>query len=357
MRLSWIFPRPILAAVVATVVAACGAASASPSFDGFTPAPSPRASASNLTDVDASHSPSPGVGSAPPSPSSTAADSRISRVKVGEAVSPRWFASDGKSLWVHEPTSLVRVDLATSAVTGTVPLTWMEYGYDTTGAGSIWQTDNENDLLVRIDPVAEKVINSMPVAAAPAGVAVTEGSVWVANEHNGSVQRIDPKTNKVLATIPVGPIASNGPQIMTAGPDGVWVGIQATGENVRVDAATNQVGLRVRLDGPVASDGEDVWIGVLQGSDGFSQAVRIDPFTGKVITTVRLDAHDIGGLAVGLGSVWVNAVPGLLRIDPGTGRIVGRFDLDDDYGNVVVAGGAVWVAADDQPYVWRISPD
>ena len=37
---------------------------------------------------------------------------------------------------------------------------------------------------------------------------------------------------------------------MTAGPGGVWVGIQHTGEVVRVDAATNKVGLRVPLGRP-----------------------------------------------------------------------------------------------------------
>ena len=112
----------------------------------------------------------------------------------------------------------MRVDLVSSAVTGAVLLNWMDYGYDTTGAGSVWQTDNENDVLVRIDPATGKVVTRLPVAAAPAGVVVTEGSVWVANEHNGSVQRIDPKTNKVVATITVGPVAPNGPQIMRAGP-------------------------------------------------------------------------------------------------------------------------------------------
>ena len=232
----------------------------------------------------------------------------------------------------------------------------MEYGYDTTGAGSVWQTDNENDVLVRIDPVTGKVVTRIPVAAAPAGVAVTAGSVWVANEHNGSVQRIDPTTNRVVATIPVGPIAPAGPQIMSAGPGGVWVGIQHTGENVRVDAATNKVGLRVPLDGPVASDGKQVWIGVDTGEDGPSFVVRIDPISGTAITTVPLDTKGISGIAVGLGSVWASSGGGLTRIDPATGRIVGHLDLGGDGGNVVVAGGAVWVAADGHQYVLRISP-
>ena len=93
-----------------------------------------------------------------------------------------------------------------------------------------------------------------------------------------------------------------------------------------------------------------------QGPNGLPQVVRIDPDSGKVITAVDLDrTSGISGLAVGLGSVWVTT-GGLTRIDPATGRIVGRLDLGGDCGNVIVAGGAVWVTADGQPYVLRISP-
>jgi len=278
-----------------------------------------------------------------------------SRTQVGDPVGPRWFAADDTSLWVHEPTSLVRVDLATSAVTGTVPLNWMDYGYDTTGLGSVWETDFENNVLVRVDPVTDTMIATIPVGSAPEGVAVTDGSVWVAEEHDGAVTRLDPATYGVIATIPVGTAGSAGPQIMTAGPGGVWVDIQNIAAVARIDAATNQVGLVVPLEGYVASDGEEVWIEVDAGSNGLSQVVRIDPVSGKVITTVDLDTQGICGMAVGLGSVWV-ANGGLTRIDEATGRIVGHLDTGGDCGNVVVAGGAVWVTADGQPYVLRISP-
>ncbi len=340
--------------IVAISVGACAATPTSPPSSALAPAASASVAATSSTVVV--ESPAASTSAAPSPSASIPAGAQIDgRIQVGEPVAPRWFAADDTSLWVHQPTSLVRVDLATSAVTGQIPLPWMEYGYDTTGAGSVWQTDNESDVLVRIDPFTRKVVTRIPVAAAPAGVAVTQGSVWVANEHNGSVQRVDPATNRVVATIPVGPIAPNGPQIMTAGPGGVWVGLQSTGENVRVDAATNKVGLRVPLDGPVASDGKQVWIGVDAGPNGPSKVVRIDPVSGKVITSVDLDTQGTCGLAVGLGSVWV-ADGGLTRIDPETGRIVGHLDLGGDCGNVVVAGGAVWVTADGQPYVLRISP-
>ncbi len=290
------------------------------------------------------------------SPSYPAGAKIDGRIQVGEPVAPRWFAADDTSLWVHEPTSLVRVDLATSAVTGQVDTGRMEYGYAATGAGSVWQTDYEHNAVLRIDPASGKVLAKIPVGLQPLGVVVTAGSVWVANEHSGSVTRIDPATNKVVATIPINSPDSAGPQIMTAGPGGVWVDVDNMGSVVRIDAATNKVGLVVPLNGWVASDGEQVWIADDAGIDGLAQAIRIDPDSGKVITAVDLE-QDPGecGLAVGLGSVWV-ATGGLTRIDPATGRIVGRLDLGGDCGNVVVAGGAVWVTADGQPYVVRISP-
>src|SRR4029077_6549098 len=93
-------------------------------------------------------------------------------------------------------------------------------------------------------------------------------------------------------------------------------------ENVRIDAATNTVGLRVPLDGPVASDGTQVWIGADEGN-GRAAVVRVDPATGKAITTVELETGDPCGMAVGLGSVWV-ADGGLARIEGGGGRTLGR---------------------------------
>ena len=247
MRRPFVAGRAVITVMIAIVAGACAATPTSPS-------------ATSPTAIVESPSASAAAG-AQPSPSFPAGAKIDGRIQVGEPVAPRWFAADDTSLWVHEPTSMVRVDLATSAVTGEILLPYMEYGYDTTGAGSIWQTDNEGDHVLRIDPVLGKVVKSIPVGSAPAGVAVTAGSVWVADEHSGAVTRIDPTTNKVLATIPVGPVAPNGPQIMSAGPGGVWVGIQHTGENVRVDPRPTRWPA-VPLDGPVASDGKQVWIGV-----------------------------------------------------------------------------------------------
>ncbi len=319
-----------------------------------TPAASASVSATSSTDV---------VGS-PPSSTSAASSSSASipsgaqidsRIQVGEPVAPRWFASDGRSLWVHEPSSLVRLDLATSAITDRIPLDGLDYGYATTGAGALWQTDFGRDVVLRIEPVADRVVASIPVGSAPEGVAVTADAVWVADHHDGAVTRVDPKTNRVVATIPIGPAGEDGPLTMTAGPDGVWVDVPNMGSVVRIDPATNRVGRIVPLDGPVASDGAEAWIGVGAGPNGLPEVVRIDPVSGKIITAVDLDTSGIQGLAVGLGSVWVTTDSGLFRIDPATGRVIGRLDLAGDGGDVIVAGGSVWVTAEGQPYVLQIS--
>jgi streptogramin lyase len=280
----------------------------------------------------------------------------VSRIFVGSSVSPNWFASDDQSLWVHQPTSLVRVDLATSAVTGTVPMGYQQYGYDAAGAGYVWQTDYDRDTLMKIDPEADKVVATIPFASgsAPTGVAVTDGSVWVADEHIGAVTRLDPATDTVIATIPVGPTGSAGPQILTIGPGGVWADIQNSQSVVQVDAATNTAGVRVPHEGFVASDGTQVWIAVDGDPGGKSQVMRIDPVSGKVKTTVAVDAPGVVGLAVGLGSVWVSG-NGLTQIDAATGNVVQHLDTGGDNGNLVVAGGSVWIATDRQPYVDRIA--
>ena len=268
MRYPSLVVRASVAFMVAISVGACAATPTSPSPRETAPAASASVSATSSTDVMESPSAigecgsvvvcvNPGRGDRSTAGSRSATGrTALVRCRRPVALGPR----------AHEPGARGPGDVRRH---GTVPLNWMEYGYVTTGAGSVWQTDYDNDALVRIDPVTGKVVASIPVGSAPEGVAVTAGSVWVANEHNGSVQRVDPATNRVVATIPVGPIAPNGPQIMTAGPGGVWVGIQHTGEVVRVDAATNKVGLRVPLDGPVASDGKEVWIGVDAGRTGW----------------------------------------------------------------------------------------
>ncbi len=173
MRYPSVAARAIITVAVATSVIAGAVTAASPALGQTAPAASAGIAATRSTEVAESPSASAGVG--PEASGSIPPGAQIDgRVDVGDPVSPRWFTSDGQSLWVHELTGLVRVDMATSAITGQVPM-YQEYGYATTGAGAVWQTDYAQDVLLRIDPVADKVVASIPVGLQPEGVAVTEG--------------------------------------------------------------------------------------------------------------------------------------------------------------------------------------
>jgi streptogramin lyase len=340
--------------LVATRILTLAVTMASPSLGQTVPAASPGGSASPSSEV--AESPSTGASPSSSVPVPAIPQLVVTRIPVGSSVSPNWFAADDQSLWVHQPTSLVRVDQATSLVTGQVPLGYQQYGYDAAGAGYVWQTDYDRDALYKIDPVSLKVVATIPfpVGSAPTGIAVADGSVWVADEHIGAVTRLDPTTDTVIATIPVGPAGSAGPQILTVGPGGVWVDIQNSQSVVQVDATTNTAGVRVPHEGFVASDGTQVWIAVDGGPGGPSPVMRIDPVSGKVMTTVAVDAPGAVGLAVGLGSVWVSG-NGLTQIDAATGTVVQHLDTGGDNGNLVVAGGSVWIATDSQQYVDRIA--
>src|SRR4051812_8610173 len=170
MRSPSLMPRAIATVAVATSVVALVLTSASPALGQTAPAASLGPSAAPST--EGSVSPSASAGACTTSSASTPARALVaSRVQVGDPVAPRWFASDGQSLWVHEPTSLVRLDMATSAITGQVPM-YVDYGYDASGEGAVWQTDFGHDALLRIDPVAAKLVTSIPLGSdtAPEGV-------------------------------------------------------------------------------------------------------------------------------------------------------------------------------------------
>jgi YVTN family beta-propeller protein len=304
----------------------------------------------------------PSLPTASPTPSlpgvvSPSAGARFAgTVAIGDPIAPRWLVTDGHTLWAHQLQALVGIDLATSALTGTIPIRGgSDYGYATFADGAIWQTDFDRDVVLRIDPASGAVVATITVGQAPEGVAATPGAIWVADLHGGTITRIDPVTNKVVATIPVGPVDTGGPNTMTAGPNGVYVQVGNIASVVHIDPATNKVGFTVPLDGPVASDGVDVWVGANGGPNG-PRVVRIDPASGKILTDVSIDSPSdgIGSVAVGLGSVWVTAGPWLYRIDPNTGSVVGRIACDG--GDVIVAGDSVWVSAEGQPYVQRFVP-
>src|SRR4029453_6220626 len=103
---------------------------------------------------------------------------------------------------------------------------------------SVFVTSTEKNVLTRVDPQTNLVVETIAVGKRPRFLAIGEGSVWTLNQEDGSISRVDLKTNKVVATIEAG-IPGGGGEI-AVGEGSVW----ATSFEfpiTRIDPSTNTV--------------------------------------------------------------------------------------------------------------------
>lgn len=104
---------------------------------------------------------------------------------------------------------------------------------------------------------------------------------------------------------------------------------------------------RIEIDGDWLSAGAgSIWL------SGANEIYRIDPQTGHTTSTINVPDVPCEASDFGLGHLWsaVCGVPGLVKIDPSTDRIVGkaRLDLPDlgNEGSIGVGAGGVWLVVD-----------
>ena len=226
------------------------------------------------------------------------------------------------------------------------------------GDGAVWLTYSSNDAVLRIDPSTDKVTATIPIRAEPAGIATTPGAVWVADLSGPSVSRIDPATNRVVATIRVGPVLACCAEHMsvTVGAGRLWVAVPNADEIVGIDPTTNHIVARLKVPyspcAYLAADQRDVWSAGGACADTVGQ---IDLRRKKLVAEVS-EPHAVG-LALAFGSVWAAVIDSadLDRIDPRTGRLIGRLHVGGDPVRLGVGFGSIWVN-DDNGRVLRIQP-
>jgi streptogramin lyase len=90
------------------------------------------------------------------------------------------------------------------------------------GYGVIWVACALDDSVTRIDPSSGSTV-TIPVGDGPVAVAVGAGAVWVANGAGRSISRIDPSKKKVVSTIEV----RTAPAGIAVADGMVWVTAQA----------------------------------------------------------------------------------------------------------------------------------
>jgi len=178
------------------------------------------------------------------------------------------LAAEGRTAWVatNIPQGLARIDYdrtsAESRIVRAVPLPRAPAAI-AVGSGSVWATDNEHNLVRRIDPDSGRTIRKIRTGNDPVAIAAGLDAVWVTNRGDGSLSRIDPRTNSVIRAISVGdsPVA-------------------------------------------VAIDESSVWV----ANAGDRSVAQIDPRKNEVVKTIAVE-HRPQSLAVAGGAIWVTLRP------------------------------------------------
>ena len=191
-------------------------------------------------------------------------------------------------------------------------------------------------------PVTRVVATSSQVDA----IAVTRRAVWLAV--GGLVLRVDPATGRALV---VPGVEAAAPVVdLAAGAGAVWAVTSGAGL-LRIDPRSAR--LTASLPGPVsavAAGAGGVWAVCCQGRIRPGRVTRLDPASGRVIAAVGLPGRPLA-VGAGPGGVWVRGAEGWLwRVDPAGDRQAGAIRLPtvpgaaELGGEVVVAGGVVWVS-------------
>jgi YVTN family beta-propeller protein len=169
---------------------------------------------------------------------------RLAGRPVVTGASPQSLAVGGGSLWVanHDALTVTPIDQASGKVVAQIPVP-SEPHRVAYGAGAAWVGNWHDNSVSRIDPHTNRVVGSpIPIGSHHAGnLAAGAGDLWVTSDYraNGAAEdvvvvvvvvRIDPQANRAVETIAVG-----GHPIDVAATQGaVWVSVANPGRLLRI---------------------------------------------------------------------------------------------------------------------------
>jgi ABC-type transport system substrate-binding protein/class 3 adenylate cyclase/DNA-binding beta-propeller fold protein YncE len=218
------------------------------------------------------------------------------------------------------------------------------------GAGSVWATVRDRGRIVRIDPRAHIVIDTIPLhARAPTGIAVGGGDVWVTDGGGGSVFWVNPDDTGAVQRIRVG----QGPGPIAFGAGAAWVINTVDATLQRVDASSFKASSPVAVGGSpsaVAFGGGWVWV----TDSGSSTVVKVDPKTLRIVGRSRIGNNPVA-IAYGGGKLWVaNADDGTVTRLDGTTQQQQLIPVGRRPSGLSYADGIIWVTT--AAGVTRIDP-
>jgi DNA-binding beta-propeller fold protein YncE len=213
-------------------------------------------------------------------------------------------------------------------------------------SNSLWVTDELASGIARIDqnPVASGVrVGDATICGAPA---LDGGDIWVSACDADKFLRIDPVANAVVQTIPAKGhrlILEAGGRLVTVGADGLAILDPASRSFSRVGAGVGAGGTLLGWDGT------SVWVALNLAVE------RIDPANGQVIATFPY----VGAQAIAFAGdhAWLTVDNrGVLKIDLASNEVVQTVPLLPSPQVPLETRGALWVTDYNNSDVWRIRP-
>jgi streptogramin lyase len=158
-------------------------------------------------------------------------------------------AKDGDTVWgFDEAGDVVQVEMATGDVLGSVDVPDQPKQIVLT-ADSVWVACDAGNALVRIDPEAYQVIDTLDVGFGPVELEQGFDSLWVRNRQH-ELDRIDPATGEVVAKIPG--FASSPSLGLSFGGGFVWA--SSLDGMAAIDPESNEIVREIPLPGDTYMD-------------------------------------------------------------------------------------------------------
>ena len=207
-----------------------------------------------------------------------------------------------------------------------------------------------------IDPRTNDVVAQVPVGVNPLGIAVEGGRVWVANEEDRTLSEIDASSRKLIRTIALDGAATD----VTAAEGFIWVLNAATPVNTTPPVEITKINPRLGevvdriptdlaygevIEGQLAVARGSAWVPSAAGDSPRQAIERIDVAHHRVTGRLRVlgPRRAEAGITYGQGSVWFVDARGLVRFDPAAGNV--EVVSVQGGGGLALGLGAVWVGA------------
>lgn len=227
--------------------------------------------------------------------------------------------------------------------------------------GSLWAKQDSSGLkdektgVYRIDPTSGEVTDLIDTGKFERplcqGLGSSKGAVWSCPAGGTDLVRIDTAENSVVATVEADKLADEGRMIAAAGK--LWIltagGVELTG----IDLASNVPIETVALPADcidLAGGEKAIWV----MCDQDDQVVEVDPATAKITGQLGLPGARTASLS---DQLWVGFEGGVAQVDPKSLDVLATYELYPQYGGAIFATpDDVWVREEDEHFLSRIDP-